>query len=178
MQTSKTKIRKPLENELKIIKKFLYKTRLHGIINLNAIFILDIEGAIYYDCFEINEDIYKILNSINRTPYSLGFYIGSIDPERGFKPSLPLAFRACRLCRVGAIPCYILPERQALRFTYGRCLKSPHLGGDASMSSNSNIAPVLSEEGYCLGWGHTRLRASVKYLCPLVDLGWYLRRGG
>lgn len=149
-----------------------------ALIDLSSLYALDISGGAYVDVFEIppatyNLVIQTILN-LGRSPYAGGLYVGLIDRRTlRFKPSLPLAFRACRLCNLAPEYCYILGSREASRFTYGRRIvlrRAPRAAGE--------LLPVASREGECLGWGRLCRHDTIKYLCPQTDVGWYLRRGG
>jgi len=182
MQARKARVilRRLRDKEKTLIQTFLKNINAPGIVDMERLVALDIEGGTYSDIFELTPLTLRMLDALQLTPYSIGFYVGLIDKvDLKFKPSLPLAMRACRLCRGGAAKCYLLREREALRFTYGRRVR---LTGNYKVedvgAEHMHVRPVISSDGACLGWGMLQSRGSIKYLHPLLDLGWYLRRGG
>jgi ribosome biogenesis protein Nip4 len=181
MQTRKARVnlRRLTNNELNSILEFLRNLKAPGLISLESLVALDIEGGSYSDVFEVTHTILKTLSGLGSVPYTVGFYIGLIDRNTlNFKPSLPLALRACRLCIAGVTECYVLKERDALRFTYGKRVRLYNKRKLATTQELPPVRPVISRRGDCLGWGVLQSRGNVKYLYPLLDLGWYLRRGG
>jgi len=168
-----------MDSERESILEFLQNLGAPGLVDLERLVALDVEGGSYSDVFELTTSILRVLNSLGSMPYSAGFYVGLIDRNTlEFKPSLPLALRACRLCATGVIKCYILAEKETLRFTYGKRIRLPDKCETAIARQPPSMRPVVSSRGACLGWGVLRSSGNVKYLYPLLDLGWYLRRGG
>jgi len=177
MQTKKkaVRMRKPSTGELVALRDQLSQLKLLGAVDLQRIRLLEITEGTYMDVFEVPSTYARLLEGrlAVRSPYASGFYVGVLDkPTLRFKPSIPLAFRACRLCGL-TLDCHIVDERGALIFTYGKPVMP-----DKIINIAGNLAPVSSENGYCLGWGKPCRRDTIKYLCPQGDVGWYLRRGG
>jgi ribosome biogenesis protein Nip4 len=146
------------------------------LVNVERLYALDLPGGGYVDVFEVDrglEYLVKIVLAGGKFPYSAGLYVGLIDKASlAFKPSIPLSFRACRVCRLNREQCFTLRSREAIRFTYGKPVRL-----EESVMPEG-MAPVVSARGDCLGWGRPCMRNTVKYLCPQGDIGWYLRRGG
>ncbi len=160
--------------EKAVIIAFLESLRCPGLLDVDRLYALRVRGGKYYNVFEVDPSLLQVTALTARAPYSLGFNAGTLDARSlSFRPSLPLALRACRLCRAGVIECHVLDDRGAAVFTYGKNVWPEHV-----LAAGKGLKPVISRRGDCLGWGILMSHNTNKYLHPLRDLGWYLRRGG
>ncbi|MGC9210462.1 MAG: hypothetical protein ACP5FT_04280 [Acidilobus sp.] len=137
-------------------------------------YVLEVPRGFYKDVFDIPRGLESVLGLLGSL-YAAGYYIGSIGRD-GFRPGLPLAQRLSRLCEAG-IKCVELDLRGARSFLYGMAVGEEHI-----VRFTEGIAIVLDPLGEALGWGvgrRVRLKTKVQALVePVIDLGWYLRRGG
>ncbi len=121
--------------------------------------------------------LYKLLYNIDiKYFYSMGTYIGMMQPGKWFKPSLPLAHRLASFCN-NPVKCSIVSEEGEKFFLYGRKVLEDNL-----ITWNKGIVLVVNNIGEALGWGRGII-AKIggerrRLLEPIWDLGWYLRRGG
>ena len=106
MQTDKeaiVRLEKLNAQEKERILAFLEGLGYPGLLDIERLYALRVRGGKYYNVFEVDPPLSRIVGITPRTPYSLGFNAGTLDARSlGFRPSLPLAFRACRLCRAGS----------------------------------------------------------------------------
>lgn len=119
-------------------------------------------------------------------PYAVGLYLGVLRGSRRLKlvPSLPLGSILARhgLLRKG---CVYVDERGEKLFLYGRDLFASSIVRTCGRIRRGDLVSVLTSRNEFLGWGiasadlHNgpRGREAVA-VRNLIDLGWYLRRGG
>lgn len=178
MQAEKeARLRKPRPGELDAIMGFLRSLGVDTVnppVEVESLGLLEVPGAVYRDVFEVPEwitlrpEVYGLL-------YATGYYIGLIAYRRGqpvFKPGLPLAHRLSRLCGT-AIECHVVDEAGERILLYGRPVPL-----DLTLSVAGGLSVVVNTRNEALGWARLRVRGGKGYLEPLLDLGWYLRRGG
>lgn len=159
-------IRRALPAEEGIVEGFLRRLGYGGL--LGSLYVLDVEGGPRLDVFEASKDIEPLIGSF-RSAYAMGFYLGFI--ERGsarFAPSLPLAVRLSRYCGRG-VKCCVVSYEGERHFLYGKPVY-----GDNVYKASPGPCIVVNPGGEAAGWGLYR-DGRVE---SLIDLGWYLRRGG
>jgi len=133
--------------------------------------VLVVPGARYYDVFDVPG--WALGVSGEAGAFSAGFYLGYIEGD-SFKPGLPLAFRLSRLCGL-AIKCHRVDSFGEKVFLYGKTFFEEHV-----VEWGRGLSVVLGPHGEPLGWGYPvdKPKKGGRGLEPLMDLGWYLRRGG
>jgi ribosome biogenesis protein Nip4 len=172
-------LRRPDPEEIKAIKKFLYSIGLmpeKAPIRWSEIYVLDIENAPYLEVLEIPRDLINLVKDYNQF-YTGGLYLGLLYKRKsgslGFKPSLPLARRISSLCKT-VLKCFVLNDKGEKIFLYGK-----EVPIDLILKlSDRKISVVINIRGEPLGWGRLEIKGGSRKLVPVVDLGWYLRRGG
>ena len=174
------RIRRASQSEINVVKNFIkdigFDVRKTPVL-WKKLYVLDIAEAKYYDMFEIPVEYPKELHLSNRNVYSGGLYLGLIYRTReglGFKPGLPLARRLSRLCKIYDKRCYVVNEEGEKRFLYGKPVPREMILN----VGNRPLGIVINILGESLGWGRIEVRGGALRLTPIMDLGWYLRRGG
>ncbi len=171
-------LKRASKKEINVLKVFLREA---GFITKKVpiswkdLYILKLKDAKYHDVFEISFANFEHSNTINNI-YAGGLYLGLIyktSHKVKFKPGLPLARRLSKLCKT-EIRCHVVNEKGEKRFLYGRTVPTRMILNIGSKP----MSIVINILGEPLGWGRVELRGRTRRLVPLIDLGWYLRRGG
>ncbi len=172
------KLRKIRSEERKVIEKFFRKISLgdhaYSFVDWEKIYVLDLKEASYNDVYEVTEELLNFVD--DRFFYIAGLYMGLIyrtSKGIGFKPGLPLARKLSKLCQI-SIRCYILNEKGEKKFLYGKIVPESFI----LESEDKGLGLVVNTQKEALGWGRVEIVGKYKRLVPVIDLGWYLRRGG
>ncbi len=174
------RIRAASRNEIDTLKNFIesigFDVRKTPI-SWERLYVLDIEEAKYYDMFEIPFECFEKSYLCKGSVYSAGLYLGLIyrTPKGlGFKPGLPLAKRLSKVCKICNRKCHVVNERGEKRFLYGKPVPKEMILNVGSRP----LGIVINILGEPLGWGRIEAGGGALRLTPIMDLGWYLRRGG
>jgi ribosome biogenesis protein Nip4 len=159
------------EDDLLIFQRFLeYISSSFVLKECDVICKYSREKTEYYcmrrECQELEK---KVLN-IGIIPYSIFFYLGKGN-KNDFEPSLQLGWEiTLEYKKRNLIPPHtvILRGYDAEKFTYG---KNVRLRDNVK---EYGVVLVLTDKKEFLGWG----QVSKRLLYPLIDIGWYLRKGG
>ena len=158
-------------DEARILDSFAESMGLKPSAIYTSLYLLEVPGARYYDAFDVPGWAVEVASEAGS--FSAGFYLGRIEAG-SFTPGLPLAFRLSRLCGL-VIDCHRVDEFGEKVFLYGKPVYEDHVTAWAP-----GLSVVLGPRGHPLGWGRPEDKAKRgrRVLAPIVDLGWYLRRGG
>ncbi len=143
-----------------------------------------LEECIFYcnkmektELFCVNKEeasLIELLLKKNLNPYNGGLYLGKISNER-FEPSLQLGkeiIEHVRRTGIEAKRLLVLSDHQGIRFTYGKSVSLT--ASREPVTRDDSIYLVVNSRHEFLGWGVIRNGK----LYSLLDIGWYLRKGG
>ena len=175
----RVRLRKASKDEVKLIKDFAVSLGLSVSKIVRNPLVLEVPGGKYLDVFDATIEVEQALITLDYTAYSIGDYIGVIDHfALKFKPGLPLAMRLSRLCG-SIIRCIVISGEGERFFTYGKPVHEANI-----VKWLRGLRVVVNEYGDCLGWGvgveryDRERKRKIRLVEPLIDIGWYLRRGG
>ncbi len=166
----RARLRKLEERELKVLKEFALSLNLDLSDIVSNPMALQVPRARYIDIFDVPEPLMELLEQLD-SHYSAGMYVGCIVGD-SFKPGLPLARKLSKLCNV-KLCCIALDEVGEKRFLYGRVVSGDHV-----VRWCEGMTVVVNVAGEPLGWGLGVSSRRGRFVKPIWDLGWYLRRGG
>jgi 60S ribosome subunit biogenesis protein NIP7 len=179
MQAEKAPFMRPASaDERRKIDNFCKSIGAKPSVCYSNLIVLEVPGGSFREVFDPPEQVLEFLSEVLEwRAYAIGYYIGSIG-RRGFTPSLPLAHRLAPYC--SKISCCILDDYGEKIFLYGKPVRATHI---TRTLPTSGPCLVLNKEVEALGWGRLKPSNSLKEggeprLVPVIDLGWYLRRGG
>jgi ribosome biogenesis protein Nip4 len=168
--------------EENIIKSFCNSIGAEKWVCYSKLLLLEIPGGTYYDVFDPPARVERFLEEVlSYRAYAIGMYLGILDVKRRqFKPSLVLAHRLAPYCK--EVSCCVLDSRGERFFLYNKPVREDHIIKCAD-PGRGGIRLVVNHRGEALGWGIVASDKSIKrrskpILKPVIDLGWYLRRGG
>ncbi len=189
----KLKVRNLSRTELSIINNFLIKNWNITLRNLlveqlhsKNVYAYIYEGY-FNEIYAINEDAKKIIDEIlekKKHPYALGFHVGRIRKNK-FIPSLELGYAAVAKTNVYVI----VNDRGEKNFLYGKDIFTESVIDIGTTIREKQIVLVLNDRHEYTGIGRALgviTKRRDKILAPrrkvivknIIDLGWYLRRGG
>ncbi len=189
----KLKVRNLSRTELSIINNFLIKNWNITLRNLlveqlhsKNVYAYIYEGY-FNEIYAINEDAKKIIDEIlekKKHPYALGFHVGRIRKNK-FIPSLELGYAAVAKTNVYVI----VNDKGEKNFLYGKDIFTESIIDIGTTIREKQIVLVLNDRHEYTGIGRALgaiTKRRDKILAPrrkvivknIIDLGWYLRRGG
>ncbi len=189
---SKLKVRNISRTELSIVNKFVIKNWNITLGNLlveqlhsKNVYVYIYEGF-FNEVYAINEDGKKIIDEIlekRKHPYALGFHVGRIR-ESKFIPSLELGYAAVTKTNVYVI----VNDKGEKNFLYGKDIFTESVIDIGTNIREKQIVLVLNGRHEYTGIGRAlgtitkrgnKILARRKVIIKnIIDLGWYLRRGG
>ncbi len=190
--TSKLKVRNISRTELSIINNFLIKNWNITLKNLlveqlhsKNVYAYIYEGY-FNEIYAINEDAKEIIDEIlekKKHPYALGFHVGRIRKNK-FIPSLELGYAA--VTKTNAY--VIVNDKGEKNFLYGKDIFTESVIDIGTNIREKQIVLVLNDRHEYTGIGRAlgaitkrrdKILARRKVIIKnIIDLGWYLRRGG
>ncbi len=191
--TSKLNVRNISQTELSIINNFLIK---NWNITLRNLLVEQLQSKNVYayiyegyfnEVYAINKNAKKIIDEIlekKKHPYALGFHVGRIRKNK-FIPSLELGYAA-----VAKTNAYVIVNNKGEKnFLYGKDIFTESIIDIGTTIREKQVVLVLNDKHEYTGIGRslgaiTKRRDQI--LVPrrkviiknIIDLGWYLRRGG
>lgn len=176
MQTGKApRLRQARSDEVRLFEAFCRSAGFEPAECAKTVYALEVPGGTYVELFDPPREVLEFAKTyLNMTVYSVGLYLGLADTSRErFRPSLNLAHRLAEKCRPDRC-CRVDPGGEK-RFLYGRPVVPKH-------SPPRRICLVTNRLGEALGWARVLVKSKngrpKTTLVPVIDLGWYLRRGG
>ncbi len=192
MKENKLSIRLATKRELILINNFLNRNWHLDLKKLlqpkitDGLLIYIFEGYFneVYGAKSSFKHIIDKLQEREKHPYALGLHLGRFRKNR-FTPSLELGYIASR--RTNA--CVIVNAEGEKNFLYGKDLLLKSIIDIKSSIRRRQIIVLLNEDGEYIGLGEAlsnitkkNNRISAKragfVIKNIIDLGWYLRRGG
>jgi len=174
-------LRKANKEEAETVNRFCLELGLHPKQCYRSLYALEVPGGEYRELYDPPETVLRFARErLRMVLYSTGIYMGIYDPQKmKFKPSLPLAHRLARYCQSEA-RCCKLSDTGEKRFLYGKPVRGPSI---VYMPGSRGPCIVINSMGEALGWGiltvhKSKNRAGTPRVEPVIDMGWYLRRGG
>ena len=185
MQTGKRRLvfRRVKPEEEALIDKFIRSISYCSLRNITGNSKLyGLYGGSFTEVFALNrglETFSLLLDKARIHPYSAGFPLGSIRGDM-FKPSLPLARKVIDTCGYNQVRNVVLDEKAEKKYLYGRDVLL-HINHPPArrIPGEPGFVIVLNGKREVLGWGSIPdvTRGKIK-LQNIIDVGWYLRRGG
>jgi 60S ribosome subunit biogenesis protein NIP7 len=166
----KARLRRLEERELRVLEGFASSLGLKLSDIASNPMALQVPRSRYVDVFDVPEHLVELLEQLD-SHYAAGMYLGYLEGDR-FKPGLPLARKLSRLCGV-RLCCIVLSEEGEKRFLYGRIVWESNV-----VNWCDGLSVVVNTLGEPLGWGLGVSEEGRRFVKPVWDLGWYLRRGG
>ncbi len=191
MKENRLRIRLATRYELKIIGGFL---RENWYLDFNKLLGNDINGQLVYVFEGYFNEVYsaktpfkliidKLLEE-GKHPYALGLHMGRLRKNR-FVPSLELGYIASKRTKA----CVIVNAEGEKNFLYGKDLLARSIVNTKSIIHKGQVVILLNEDEEYIGIGkalenivkkNNRIvtKQSGFIIKNIIDLGWYLRRGG
>ncbi|MCE4627851.1 MAG: hypothetical protein F7C34_01700 [Desulfurococcales archaeon] len=176
MQASKApRLRRARREEERLFEAFCRDAGFEPAECAAGVYALEVPGGSYVELFDPPREVLEFAEKhLDMIVYSVGLYLGLADTaKQRFRPSLPLAHRLAEKCE--ADRCCRVDSRGEKRFLYGRQVIPVH-------APPRKVCIVTNSLGEALGWARVLVKSKngrpKTTLVPVIDLGWYLRRGG
>ncbi len=189
VKKSKLTVRPAVEKEINLINRFLidnWSLDLKRLFKKGNVIIYVFEGY-FNEIYAARGSFIPIINQLierNKHPYALGLHMGRLRKKK-FLPSLELGY----IVSTKTNTCVIVNEKGEENFLYGKDLLLESIIDIKSSIKPGQIVIVLNRENEYIGLGRAInkiIKIKGKVYSPqrgfiienIIDLGWYLRKGG